>query len=172
MMENAGMNGSPTTLPKVWGHKRVFGVECEGERGGWVGGGGWNMRLRREEERGWEIKKGESRPPEKQKTGSTGSKTGSTGFWSNCAVKARRKLCWLRENSGSLTAQTAKTDSADCAAVSADCALTDGAKAKTGSTGFYTGSTGFHQGETGWVAYSAGLLNQFLDIAQKGYNNT
>jgi hypothetical protein len=33
MMENAGRNGSPTTLPKVRGHKWVFfGVECEGER--------------------------------------------------------------------------------------------------------------------------------------------
>jgi hypothetical protein len=32
MMENAGMNGSPTTLPKMRGHKWVFGVECEGER--------------------------------------------------------------------------------------------------------------------------------------------
>jgi hypothetical protein len=164
MMENAGTNGSPTTLPKVWGHKRVFGVECEGERGEWEGGGGWKMRLRRGGERGREIKGGKS-AARKQKTGSIGSKTGSTGFWSNCAVKARRKLCWLRENSGSLTAQTAKTDSADCA-------LTDGAKAKIGSTGFYTGSTGFHQGETGWVAYSAGLLNRFPDIARKGYNST
>jgi hypothetical protein len=171
MMESAWMNGSPTTLPKVRGHERVFGVECEGEREEWEGGGGWKMRLRREEERGREIK-GEKSAARKQKTGSTGSKTGSTGFWSNCAVKARRKRCWLRENSGSLTAQTAKTDSADCAAVSADCALTDGATAKTGSTGFYTGSTGFHQGETGWVAYSVGLLNQFPDIARTGYNST
>jgi hypothetical protein len=37
--------------------------------------------------------KGGSRPVRIQKTGSTGSKTGSTGFWSNCAVKARRKRC-------------------------------------------------------------------------------
>jgi hypothetical protein len=36
-------------------------VECEGERGGRVGGGGWKMKLRRrEEERGREIKGGES----------------------------------------------------------------------------------------------------------------
>jgi hypothetical protein len=90
MMENTGMNGSPTTLPKVRGHKRVLGVECERERGGREGGGGWKMRLRREEERGREIKGGKS-AARKQKTGSTGSKTGSTGFWSNCAVKARRK---------------------------------------------------------------------------------
>ena len=49
------------------------------------------MKLRRrKEERGREIK-GWSRPVRIQKTGSTGSKTGSTGFWSNCAVKARRK---------------------------------------------------------------------------------
>jgi hypothetical protein len=27
MMENAGKNGSPTNLPKMRGHKRVFGVE-------------------------------------------------------------------------------------------------------------------------------------------------
>jgi hypothetical protein len=27
MMENAGMNGSPTNLPKMRGHKWVFGVE-------------------------------------------------------------------------------------------------------------------------------------------------
>jgi hypothetical protein len=33
-------------------------VECEGERGEREGGGGWNMRLRREEERGREIKGG------------------------------------------------------------------------------------------------------------------
>jgi hypothetical protein len=32
MMESTGMDRSPTTLPKVWGHERVFGVECEGER--------------------------------------------------------------------------------------------------------------------------------------------
>jgi hypothetical protein len=32
MMESAGMDGSPTALPKVWGLERVFGVECEGER--------------------------------------------------------------------------------------------------------------------------------------------
>jgi hypothetical protein len=32
MMENAGMNGSPTTLPKVRRHKWVFGMECEEER--------------------------------------------------------------------------------------------------------------------------------------------
>jgi hypothetical protein len=159
MMENARMNGSPTTLPKVW----VFGVECEGERGGRVGRGGWEMKLRRREEERGRNKRGES-AARIQKT----SSTGSTGFWSNCAVKARRKRCWLRKNSSSLTAQTAKTDSADCAAVSADCAQTDGAKAKTGSTG----STGFHQGKTGWVAYSAGLPNQFPEIARKGYNST
>jgi hypothetical protein len=35
-------------------------VECEGERGEREGGGGWNMRLRREEERGREIKGGKS----------------------------------------------------------------------------------------------------------------
>jgi hypothetical protein len=62
MMENAGMNGSPTTLPKMRGHKRVFGVECEGERGRRVGGGGWKMKLRRrKEERGREIKGGDGR---------------------------------------------------------------------------------------------------------------
>ena len=60
-------------------------MECEGERGEREGGGGWNMRLRREEEIGREIKGG-SRPVRIQKTG-------STGFWSNCAVKARRKRC-------------------------------------------------------------------------------
>jgi hypothetical protein len=40
-----------------------------------------------------ERNKGGSRPVRVQKTGSTGSKIGSTGFWSNCAVKARRKRC-------------------------------------------------------------------------------
>jgi hypothetical protein len=70
-------------------------------------GGGWRMSLRREEERGRDIK-GEESAARKPKTGSTGSKTGSTGFGSNGAVKARRKRCWLRENPGSLTAQTAK----------------------------------------------------------------
>jgi hypothetical protein len=76
---------------------------CEGERGRRVGGGGWKVKLRRrEEERGREIRG--SRPVRTQKTGSTGS----TGFWSNCAVKARRKRCWLREISGSLTVQTAR----------------------------------------------------------------
>jgi hypothetical protein len=50
------------------------------------------MKLRRrEEERG--RKKGGESAARIQKTGSTGSKTGSTGFWSNCAVKARRKRC-------------------------------------------------------------------------------
>jgi hypothetical protein len=77
MMENAEMNGSPTTLPKMRGHKWVFGVECEGERGRRVGGGGWKMKLRRrEEERGREIK-GASRSVRIQKTG---SKTGSPVF--------------------------------------------------------------------------------------------
>jgi hypothetical protein len=92
--------------------------------------GKWNREEGKRRE--GEIKGGESAA----RIQKTGSKTGSTGFWSNCAVKARRKRCWLRENSGSLTAQTAKTDSADCAAVSADCAQTDDARAKTGSTGF------------------------------------
>jgi hypothetical protein len=140
---------------------------CEGERGRRVGVGGWKVKLRRRKEgRGREIRGSWS--VRTQKTGSTGSKTGSTGFWSNRAVKARRKRYWLREISGSLTAQTANLTAQTAA-------QTDGADAeevKTGSTGFYTGSTGFHQGKTGWVAYSAGLLNQFPDITRKGYNST
>jgi hypothetical protein len=48
MMENAGMNGSPTNLPKMRVHKWVFGEDrCEGERGRRVGGGGWKVKLRR-----------------------------------------------------------------------------------------------------------------------------
>jgi hypothetical protein len=34
MMENAGMNGSPTNLPKMRGHKWVFGVEKVWRRSG------------------------------------------------------------------------------------------------------------------------------------------
>jgi hypothetical protein len=49
---------------------------------------------------------------------------------------------------------------------------TDAEAVKTGSTSFYTSLTGFHQGKTGWVAYSADLLNLFLDIARKGFKNT
>jgi hypothetical protein len=90
MMENAEMNGSPTTLPNMRGHKWVFGVECEGERGRRVGGGGWKWNWEEEKRREGRNKGGES-AARKQKTGSTSSKTGSTGFWSNCAVKARRK---------------------------------------------------------------------------------
>jgi len=60
-------------------------VECEGEIGEREGGGGWKMSMRREEERGREIKGG--------KSAARKQKTGSTGFWSNCAVKARRKRC-------------------------------------------------------------------------------
>jgi hypothetical protein len=59
MMENAGMNGSPTNLPKMRGHKWVFleWRRCEGERGRRVGGGGWKVKLRRREEgRGREIR--------------------------------------------------------------------------------------------------------------------
>jgi hypothetical protein len=144
----------------------------------WSGVWRWERRMRgrRRLENETEKGRGERERNKREKSAArkqkSGSKTSSTGFWSNCAVNAHRKQCWLRENSDSLTAQTAKTDSANCAAVSADCAQTNGATAKTGSTGFYTGSTGFHQGETGWVAYSAGLLNQFPDIARKGYNST
>ena len=39
------------------------------------------------------YKKGEESAARKPKTGSTGSNTGSTGFGSNGAVKARRKQC-------------------------------------------------------------------------------
>jgi hypothetical protein len=85
----------------------------EREEEEWAAAAGkWNREEGKRRE--GEIK-GEESVARIQKTGSTGSKTGSTGFWSNCAVKARRKRCWLHENSGSLTAQTAKTDSADCA---------------------------------------------------------
>jgi hypothetical protein len=39
MMENGGMNGSPTNLPKLRGHKWVFGVEKvwrrERKKSGW-----------------------------------------------------------------------------------------------------------------------------------------
>jgi hypothetical protein len=127
-----------------------------------VGGGGWKMKLRRrKEERGREIK-GES-------------------VGQNTENRFNRFLVKLRSKSAQKTVLTARnfwqsdsadceTDSADCATDSADCPQTDGAEVKTGSTGFYTGSTGFHQGKTGSVAYSAGLLNQFPDIAQKGYN--
>jgi hypothetical protein len=161
MMENAGMNGSPTTLPKVWGHERVF----------WSGVWRWERRkrgrrwLKNETERG----RGER---ERNKRGKVGRQKTENRFKN----RFNRFLVKLRSKSAQKTVLTARkfwqSDSTDCAAVSADCALTDGAKAKTGSTGFYTGSTGFHQGETGWVAYSAGLLNQFPDIARKGYNST
>jgi hypothetical protein len=51
---------SNNSSKSVRAQESFFGVECEGERGGRVGGGGWNMRLRREEERGREIKGGKS----------------------------------------------------------------------------------------------------------------
>jgi hypothetical protein len=92
------------------------------------------MSLRREEERGRDIKRG---GVGRQKT-------------ENRFNRFRVKL---RSKSAQKTVLTARkfwqSDSTDCKTDSADCAQTDGAMAKTGSTGFYTGSTGFHQGETG-----------------------
>jgi hypothetical protein len=52
MMENAGMNGSPTNLPNMRRHKWVLEWRrCEGERGKRVGGDDWKVKLRRREER-------------------------------------------------------------------------------------------------------------------------
>jgi hypothetical protein len=56
-----------------------------------VGGVGWEKgtEKKRREERG--EKEGRRRPVNRQKTGSISYKTGSTGFLSDCAVKARKK---------------------------------------------------------------------------------
>ena len=79
-------------------------MECEGERGGRVGGGGWKMKLRRrEEERGREIKGGES-----------------AGLSTENRFKNRfnRFLVKLRSKSAQKTVLTARkfwqSDSTDC----------------------------------------------------------
>jgi hypothetical protein len=49
---------SNNSSKSVRAQESFFGVECEGERGEREGSGGWRMRLRREEERRREIKRG------------------------------------------------------------------------------------------------------------------
>jgi hypothetical protein len=107
-------------------------VECGGERGRRVGGGGWKMKLRRrEEERGREIKGGES----------AGQNTEN-----RFKNRFNRFLVKLQSKSAQKKVLTARnfwqSDSADCETDSADCAQTDDTEVKTGSTGFHQGKTG------------------------------
>jgi hypothetical protein len=157
MMENARMNGSPIALPKVRRHEWNFwsGVWRRERR----------KKGRRRLENETEKRRGER---ERNKRGKVDRQKTENRF-NRFQNRFNRFLVKLRRKSAQKTVLTARkfwqSDSTNCA-------QTDGAKAKTGSTGFYTGSTSFHQGETGWVAYSAGLLNQFPEIAWKGYNST
>jgi hypothetical protein len=86
------------------------------------------MRLRREEERGRDIKRG--------RVGRQKTKNWFNRFLVKLRSKSAQKTVLTTRKFWQSDSTDCKTDSADCAAVSADCALTDGATAKTGSTGF------------------------------------
>jgi hypothetical protein len=90
------------------------------------------MSLRREEERGRDIKRG---GVGRQKTENRFNR-----FRVKLRSKSAQRTVLTARKSWQSDSTDCKTDSADYVAVSADCALTDGAN---------TGSTGFHQGETG-----------------------
>jgi hypothetical protein len=129
-------------------------VSCERERKS-GGDGGWKKWTGKKWKKEGEEKKEEEAAGQRTKIGSTGYKTGSTGFAAVWTVKARRKRRWLRGIPTRLTAQSTRLTAQTAG-------LTDSADAEVTKTG----STGFHQKKTGWVAYSADLLNLFWDIAR------
>jgi hypothetical protein len=141
--------------------RKGFGEWCEWERERKSEGDGGSKKWMGKEwkKEGEEKKEEAAAAGQRTKIGSTGSKTGFAAVWT---VKARRKRRWLRGKPAILTAQSARLTSQTVGLTDS----TDVEATKTSSTGFYTDSTGFHQRKTGWVAYSADLLNQILDIAR------
>ena len=154
-MEEAERNKSPTNSQGFDGSKG-FGEWCEWERERKSEGDGGGEK--------WTGKEWKKEGEEKKEEAAAGqrTKTGSTGFAAVWTVKAHRKRRWLRGIPARLTMQSARLTAQTAGLTDS----TDAEATKTGSTGFYTGSTGFHQRKTGWVAYSADLLNQILDIAR------
>jgi hypothetical protein len=145
-MEEAWEEQISNKLPKDLMARKGFGVwcECVRERGKVKATAAVrNERVKSERRQG-------RRKKEEEAAGQR-TKTGSSGFTAVWTVKARRKQRWLRGKPATLTAQSAK--------------LTAQIAELTHSADAEATKNGSHQRKTGWVVYSAGLLNQILDIA-------